>query len=166
VGQFNWRLVGRWAVRVLALGFMAGLLALTVAVTSRDDATNMETALWTFILFAVGAGISYYFGQRSIKEGADELVRPQARAAARRLVTLGRGLQSLGALINLSRVAARRSAEDHSGSVPMSHVDFAYDALLIQLDAQAQTVIDALEDWREFEPEIVNELETRQDNDE
>jgi hypothetical protein len=165
VAKINWQRVGFWAVRVLALFFMVGLLALTVAVTSRDDATNMETALWTFVLFAIGAGISYYFGLRSIKDGADELVRPQARAAARRLVTLSRGLQSLGALINLSRAAARRNAEESGGSVQMSHVDFAYDALLVQLNAQAQTVIDALEDWREFDPEIVNELETP-DNDE
>jgi hypothetical protein len=36
----------------------------------------------------------------------------------------------------------------------------AYDNLAFHIELQMRTVIDALDDWREFDPEIVNELET------
>jgi hypothetical protein len=133
---------------------------LTIHVTSREDATNTETGLWTFILFAVGVSVSYYFGRQSVEEAAADVVRPQAQSAARRLTTLGRGIRGFGSVIDLSRHAADRIASENSGALPIEHLDLTYDTLFIQIEMQMQTVIDALEDWRHFDPQIVNELTT------
>ena len=139
------------------------LLALTIIVTGREKATDIENALWTFILFAIGLVVSLYFGQKSVKDAAADVVRPQARGAARRLGTLGRGIRSFLDVIELNRQAGEEIAQQSDGRVPMDHLDLAYATLFVQIEAQMRTVVDALEDWREFEPEIVNELrETEQ----
>ncbi len=68
----------RWYLeRIGAIFALAALLAFTLNVTGKDDATNTETALWTFILFAVGIGVSFYFGKKSTAEAARDIVRPQ-----------------------------------------------------------------------------------------
>jgi len=149
----------RWLPYALGTAALAALLALTIAVTGRKSTNNTESALWTFILFAIGSGLSFYFGRKSIKDAAIELVRPQARGAARRLVTLGFGVAGFRPLIERHRKAAQGEARD-AGCVPLSHVQLAYDVLLAHMETQILTISDALEDWREFEPEIVNKLET------
>jgi hypothetical protein len=154
-----------WIKRGLAFASLAGLLGLTLLVTSKDDTTNTESALWTFILFASGLGVSFYYGQRSIRDGAAELVRPHARGAARRLVTLGRGHQNLVRTIQLYKTAAARQAgKEDPRVVPLEAFDLACDVFLVHIDGQQQTVNDALEDWREFDPAIVNELQTADDD--
>jgi hypothetical protein len=148
----------KWFLRTLAALVLVALLALTIAVTGRKHATDTENALWTFILFAIGIGVSFYFGRQSIKDAASDLVRPQARGAARRLITLGSGIAGVSQLIELHRVAASETAKT-AGSVPLQQVTMGYDVLDLYVSRQLETVGDALEDWREFEPKIVNELE-------
>jgi cytochrome c biogenesis factor len=149
----------RWYVtRALTAVALVALLVLTLVVTSKRSTTNTEAALWTFILFAIGLAVSFYLGQRSVSEAAAEIVRPQARGAARRLKALGRGIQSFGNVIDLSREAARDIAQQDDGKIPIEHLNFVFDTLYIQIESQMTTVVDALEDWREFEPDIVNEL--------
>ncbi|HET9677535.1 MAG TPA: hypothetical protein VFP21_08545, partial [Solirubrobacterales bacterium] len=70
-----------YLVRGGALLFLIVLLALTIFVTSRKSTTNAESALWTFILFAIGLAATYYFGRKSVSEAAADVVRPQARSA-------------------------------------------------------------------------------------
>jgi hypothetical protein len=135
---------------------LAAVLALTILVTGKKH-TDTENALWTFILFALGAALSFYFGRKSVKDAANELVRPQARGAARRLITLGRGVGMFETLIERQRMRAQEAARE-SDSVPLAEIEVAYDVLLMNARMQVRTISDALEDWREFEPEIVNQL--------
>lgn len=134
------------------------LFALTVAVTSKDDATNTETALWTFILFAAGIGSSYWFGKRSVTDAAKEQVRSFASPAARRLITLGAGLRSIQKDLELHEHSARKAASDSGEGVPIEQIETANESVRIHLDLQTKMVVDALEDWRQFDPEIANEL--------
>lgn len=147
-----------WFWPTVAFVGLAALLGLTIWVTGRNGATGTENALWQFILFGIGLGASFYFGRQSVSQAAADVVRPQARAAARRLTTLGRGIRGFGGVIDLSRDAAEELAERNQGSVPIQHVAHAYDVLYVQIEMQMRTVIDALEDWRQFDPEIVNHL--------
>ena len=149
----------RWyVVRGAVLLFVIALLVLTLVVTTRKDTTNAETALWTFILFSIGFGASFYFGRQSVREAAEDVVRPQARAAARRLVTLGYGIRGSTEVVARNRRAAAEIADAGAGNVPIEHLELAYAALDVEFDMQIRMVVDALEDWRQFEPEIVNEL--------
>lgn len=149
----------RWYLeRIGALAALAALLAFTLIVTGKDDATNTETALWTFILFAVGIAVAFYFGKKSTAEAARDIVRPQAKAAARRLVTLGAGLAAIKAVLDRHRRAAQLTADREGGDVPVEDFNLAYDSIEIHIDLQKQMVVDALEDWRHFDPEIANEL--------
>jgi prolyl-tRNA synthetase len=150
---------GRWYLeRVGALLALFALLALTIFVTSQKDTNNTETGLWTFILFAIGLGVSFYFGKKSVTEAAADIVRPQARSAARRLVTLGEGIGAFKQSLDQHRVAAHAVSERDEGAVPIEDFDLACDALDIQVRLQTKMVIDALEDWRQFDPDFVNEL--------
>ncbi|HET9676405.1 MAG TPA: hypothetical protein VFP21_02750, partial [Solirubrobacterales bacterium] len=54
--------------------------------------------------------------------------------------------------------AATSAAAQNDGTVPIASIDLAYATLELQIEQQLLTVIDALEDWREFDPEIENEL--------
>lgn len=135
------------------------LLVFTLYVTSRDDATNTETALWTFILFAIGIAVSFYFGRTSTTDAARSIVRPQAKAAARRLVTLGAGLATIKAVLDRHRSQAEATATASNGGVPVEDFNLAYDSVEMYMELQQQMVKDALEDWRHFDPEIVSELQ-------
>jgi hypothetical protein len=147
-----------YLVRAGALLFLIALLVLTIFVTSRKSTTNGESALWTFILFAIGLVATYYFGRKSVSEAAADLVRPQARSAGRRIVTLGKGIGFFRAAMREQHSAATSTAAENDGKVPIASIDLAYATLELQIEQQLLTVIDALEDWREFDPEIENEL--------
>jgi hypothetical protein len=143
--------IGWWAARLGALAVLGALLYFTIEVTAKPHATDTENALWTFILFAVGILLSYYFGRQSVEEAAADLVRPQARSAARRLVTLGRGVKTVSVVIEMHRDAAADLAATNHGDVSLEHVNLALDSLTTYVNLQLLTIADALEDWRQFD---------------
>jgi NO-binding membrane sensor protein with MHYT domain len=152
------RKYGPW---VLVSALLVGLLGATIAITTRKGATHVENALWTFILFAAGVGVSFYVGRRSVRAAAQEVVRPQARGAARRIVSLGKGIRAFSEILRLSRESAEDLATTNNGVVPIEHIQLAYDTLDVHVEMQMNSVVDAIEDWREFEPAIINELEVK-----
>ena len=103
--------------------------------------------LLQFIFLAIGCGVSYWVGQQSVKKAAEEIVKPHARSAFRRLRSL---------YDNLSRAAT----VIESGQVSDSQEN--YQVALARLEeivvAQLSTADDALEDWRDIVPEDVEEL--------
>jgi hypothetical protein len=153
--------MGQWWSRywshaiVVAIGVV--LLVLTLVVTS-DGATDTENTLWTFILFAVGVGSSYWFGKRSVTDAAKEQVRSFASPAARRLVTLGTGLRAIDTDLALHEAGARKAARETGQGVPIEQVKTANESVRNHLELQTKMVVDALEDWRQFDPDIANEL--------
>lgn len=155
--NFDW---DRWGWRIAAAITLVGLLWLMTKVTGGKN-TEKEDDLWTFITFAIGIAVSFYFGMQSIKNAAANIVRPQARGAARRLINLGLGLQMFDEVLQRHREAAEEQAVSNRGAVPLEQVTLAYDNLSFHIEGQKRTVVDALEDWREFEPEIVNDLEPK-----
>jgi len=155
----EWTRANEWWLKwvaVVAIG--GGLLAFNLLITTRKDATKTEEALSTFILFSIGLGVSYYFGKKSMSDAAAAIVKPQARGAARRLRRLGYGVQTSLELIELHRRAARDAATA-DGSVPMDQVDLTLKTLQIEMEASMGTVVDALNDWREFDPDILVDLD-------
>jgi hypothetical protein len=95
------------------------LLWFTLQVTAKEETTKTETALWTFILWAIGLGVSYLLGKRSVTDAAANIVRPQARSATRRLITLGKGIRTMASVIEMHRGSADDFASANGGSVEL-----------------------------------------------
>ena len=102
------------------------------------------------ILLAIGSSISFFAGHRSAREAAEAIIKPHARSAFRRLLSLYR---------SLSRAANAIESSQSSES------DGDYQVVLARLEEivayQLMTADDALEDWNDIVPEDVKELEQK-----
>jgi hypothetical protein len=56
------------------------------------------------------------------------------------------------------RKAGHETAARQDGALPIADFDLACESLEVQVDLQTKMVIDALEDWRQFDPDFANEL--------
>ena len=119
----------------------------SVYVTTNRSLTPLEGALLQLFILSVGLAGSFWFGRQSAMRAAREIIRPHARAAFRRLVSLYN---------SLSRVAEAIKSAEQSESVD------DYRIALTRIDAtvkgQLEMADDALEDWRDIAPEDVDEL--------
>lgn len=120
-----------------------------VIIASGRQLTSLEGALLQ--AFTLGAGImgSFVFGKQFAREAAKELIKPHARSAFRRLLSLYRSLSRLGTTIE---------AEKHKSSTSSGETNRILDKLEAIVIEQIATADDALEDWRDLVPEDVEEL--------
>ena len=104
----------KWIVQVLiCLGILALLILVYIAATR--DLSGLESVLLQIILLAIGGGVSFFAGHRSAREAAEEIIKPHARSAFRRLLSLYLSLQRAAAEIKSSQISELH--EDHqSGS--------------------------------------------------
>jgi hypothetical protein len=144
---------------ILTVVVFAVLFLIMEGATSAKTNSSRENGLYQFIFLAVGVGASFVFGRQSARATAADILRPVAKAAVRRLANLAAGLQSLGGALNSQRVYVQERAEENDGTVSLAEVGQAQDMLEIQIAAQLRTVIDAIEDWREFVPDEVAAVE-------
>jgi len=134
-------------------------LSITVSVILAYTATQrtlsgLESVLWQIFVFAGGLSGSFIFGRRSAREAAREIIKPHARSAFRRLLSLYHSLSRAGTAIE-------------SAQISDSHEN--YQVALARLEEivteQLSTADDALEDWRDIVPEDVEELEQKRQSD-
>lgn len=133
------------------LGVLLILLALAIAslfvyIATQRELTTLENVLLQIFTLASGTYGSYVLGKESAKEAAKELVKPHARSAFRRLISLYRSLSRLAETIQLSKA---------NGS---ENNNLVLDKLEYIVIEQIATADDALEDWRDIVPEDVEEL--------
>ena len=105
--------------------------------------TNLENILFQFFVLGIGLTGSFIFGRRSASAAAREVIRPHARSAFRRLISLYKGL---------SRVAITIEGNEED-NVKLKIIE----AIVVD---QMFTADDALEDWRDVIPEAVAEITT------
>lgn len=131
---------------IVSLAF-AGIFAY---VATERTLTNLESVILQ--AFALGAGLigSFVFGRQSAKEAAKEIIKPHARSAFRRLLSLYQSLSRVGSTIEESQKTD--SIENHG--ITLAKLE----AIVIE---QLATADDALEDWRDIVPEDVEELRQR-----
>lgn len=124
-------------VSVIVSGFFLYL-------ASTRSLTNLENIL--FQIFALGTGLtgSFIFGRLSASAHAREVIRPHARSAFRRLMSLYNGLSRVLSVIE----------ESEEESVKLKVIN----AIVVE---QVSTAGDALEDWRDMDPESVEEVSTK-----
>lgn len=147
-GRLHWpEAIAVWALILVAVGASC----LFAVVASRRPLTSLEAVLLQ--AFTLGAGLvgSFLFGRQSARATATELVKPHARSAFRRLLSL---YESLGRLFQAIE-GARRQEEPQSGG------GSRLDVLQVIVVEELATANDALEDWRDLIPEDVAELDRR-----
>ncbi len=98
--------------------------------------TDLESYFLQISIALVGIAVSFYSGRLSVREAAREIIRPHARSAFRRLVSLYRSISEVGRIIESSR---NTESLDN------------YKMILAELKGivfwQLVTADDALEDW-------------------
>ena len=112
--------------------------------------TGLESFLWqafTLVASVVGA---FLFGRQSASEAAREIIKPHARSAFRRLLSLYQSLSQVASVIESSKNCVSR--EDYR---------IILATLKASVGEQLATADDALEDWRDIVPEDVEELRQR-----
>ena len=132
--------------RVLA--FVAILLAsLFLIVSAHRNLTSLESALFQLLILASSFVGSYLMGRREARNIAHEMITAHARPAFRRLLSLYK---------SISRVSSVSShyndAEDDETKLKI---------IQAIVDAQIDAADDALEDWKDLCPELVQEAKER-----
>lgn len=122
--------------------------AIFVFVASTRELTNLENALFQAIALFFGIFGSYILGKESTKSAAKELIKPYARSAFRRLISLYYGLSRLAQLIENTKRS--KNTEEMLAST--------LDKIEVMTVDQLSTADDALNDWRDIVPEDVEEL--------
>ncbi len=128
---------------IVCIAFMIIL----VLVSSGRQLTPLEAVLLQIVTVGAGVVASYFFSQRSARTAAEQLMKPHARSAFRRVKSLYSGLFYLKRVIDLHK---GRDAEAPSQVVKVIEA---------VVDQHVNTVIDALEDWRDLVPKEVKDLE-------
>ena len=125
---------------LIAIGF--------IYVSSSRDLTSLESVLFQVFGIASGLAGSYVVGRETTKKAALELVKPHARSAYRRLLSLYSGLSRLVQEIQSSnsRFSENQTALDVLDKIRAIAVELIY------------TSNDALEDWRDILPEELEKL--------
>ena len=128
---------------------VAGLFAY---VATTRPLTGLESVLLQSFSLLAGLGGSFIFGRQSASEVAREIIKPHARSAFRRLLSLYQSLSRVATTIE-----SVQSVESPEYPVVIAKVE----AIVIE---QIATADDALEDWRDIVPEDVKELDPRSFN--
>ncbi len=150
------------AAPILAVGAAIAVSIYMLFVATERDFTRLEVALFQVISLGLGLWGSYVFGKRSALDAASELMRPYARSAFRRVLSLYTALGRFCASIDERRTMLNAEASTHSGrQIPIERAIAVLDLLFVQINEQIGTADDAMEDWRDIVPDEVAELERR-----
>ena len=122
--------------------------------TTKRTLTGLESILWQIFVFAAGLTGSFIFGRQSAREVAREIIKPHAKSAFRRLISLYLSLQRASTIIESSQSA--ESDEDYQVGLAKLEVIVA---------EQLAAADDALEDWNDIVKEEVEELKQKLESD-
>ena len=130
-------LIGLWALFVIAIVAM-------VVVSSIRQLSQLEVVLLQVVTLGTGLAGSYRFGRNAAREAALDVVRPHARSAVRRLLSLRDSLYRLSARIEQYKVDP--------------DYDVRFDLVQAIIDEQLPNGRSAVEDWRDVATEDVDEI--------
>ncbi len=131
--------------------FMTLIVAgFSVYTASQRALSNLEGALLQGFTLIFGLAGSFLFGKQSAKNAAREIIKPHARSAFRRLMSLYESLSRVGSEVQ----NYRNSGGDENGEINIAKLE----AIVIE---QLATADDALEDWRDIVPDDVEELRSK-----
>ena len=137
----------RFAIIAILMAMCGVFVFLLVDTSTKRTLTTLESTLFQILILGTGVAASYRFSQSSAKVAAEQLIKPHARSAFRRMNNL------YGSLFDVKRII--RLHKESKGTNP-NHVIEIVEAIV---DQQVKTVVDAMEDWRDIIPEDVADIE-------
>jgi hypothetical protein len=145
---------GQWLV---ATAVVLAIAAVIVGVAGDLLALAILQAI-TLVFSVYG---SYVLGQVSARQAAQDLVRPHARSAFRRMLNLYAALGRLHTEVGqqLTRLTTLTSMDDKT--LNFEHVRASLMLLEAVVIEQIATGEDAIEDWRDLVPNEVAEIELK-----
>lgn len=117
--------------------------AIFIVVATLRDLSALENTLLQVFSLGVGLIGSYILGQESAREAGREMMKPHARSAFRRLLSL---TQSLSRLVQTMSSVRPETEENAQAAAIVDRLE----GIVVEQIAQAA---DALEDWRDVLPE-------------
>lgn len=135
---------------ILLICFSLAISIILAYTATKRTLTGLESTLWQIFVFAGGLAGSFIFGRQSAREAAKEMIKPHARSAFRRLLSLYHSLSRAAITIE----AAQISDSHENDQVALARLEEI-------IAEQLSTADDALEDWRDIVPEDVGELEQK-----
>ena len=144
-----------YLVLATLLVFVAvGISVFMIYITTQRTLSPVESILWQVFVLTAGLAGSFIFGRQSASEAAKEIIKPHARKAFRRLVSLYQSLSRAAIVI--------KSAQDDESPENQRVTLAKLDAIVTE---QLVTADDALEDWNDIVPEDVVELKQKLQSD-
>ena len=135
----------------LLLLFSIGVSAILAYTATQRTLNGLESALWqVFVLTRQVLQVLLFLARQSAKEAAKEIIKPHARKAFRRLVSLYRSLSRAANVIK----PTQDNESPENQRVTLAKLDVIVTELLATAD-------DALEDWNDIVPEDVEELKQK-----
>ena len=110
---------------------------------SSRQLTSVENVLFQILMLAAGLSGSFIAGRNSSLQAAREMIRPHARSAFRRALSLHRSLYGLSMRIEALQEEGR---------------DPRLDVVRAVVDEQIVAGLDAMEDWRDIIEDDVDEI--------
>lgn len=140
------KMTERWLplLLVVAAFVVAGF---SIFIAAQRSLTSLENTLLQAFSLALGLVGSFYFGKQSATDAAKQIIKPHARSAFRRLISLYESLSRVGTEIENSK-------NSQSESITIAKME----AIVVE---QLATADDALEDWRDIVPDEVEELRSK-----
>ena len=132
---------------VLLLLFSIGVSVILAYTATTRTLSGLESTLWQIFVFSAGLAGSFIFGRQSAREAAREMIKPHARSAFRRLLSLYHSLSRAATAIE----ASQRSESHEDAQMALAKLE----VIVVE---QLAVTDDALEDWRDIVPEDVEEL--------
>lgn len=133
-------------MKVIPILIIAGAVivsAIMIAVSAFRELSTLELMLWQIVTLALGVYGSYRFGQNAAKDAARDVIRPHARSALRRILTLRDSLFRIS-----ERIEGYKRASD----------DPKMEIIQAIIHEQIPAGGSAVEDWRDIVPEDVEEI--------
>lgn len=119
-----------------------------VKVVSERPLTQLESAFFQMFVLLAGLSGSFIFGRQSAIKSAREIIKPHARSAFRRVLSLYNSLSRLAFTIDHAKSSNSNSMKEQA----------VLDKLEAIVTEQIFTANDALEDWGDIVPDDVDEL--------
>jgi hypothetical protein len=114
----------------------------------KGNLTTTENILFQILMLGCGLTGSYYFGRNAAKQSAQDVIKPHAKSAFRRVLSLYYSLSRLAHKIEEYKIKYK----DDSDKETTKHVLEVLENMVIE---QISTADDALEDWKDIVPEEV-----------
>ena len=144
---------------VLFLMLCLAIVLLDVWTSTQRALTSTEAALFQVVILILGLGGSALLGRAYEQQAAANMVKPHARSAFRRLLSLYSGLGRLQTSVQERRRSLASMTDPETSAVDLTDVDAALNLIEMQVVEQIGTADDAMEDWRDLVPDEVAKLE-------